>query len=140
MLLGNKPQLLNGMETYCTLLKGFVATGMLYVPKAFVDGGWLFSSVCMAVAAMLTAHCGLLILDARRKGRAKSYSDLALITLGPSGKAMVDIMIAVSQIGFTVAYIYFIVENITPIIFSAQTATLLNEKIITSDGNTTTVT
>lgn len=97
------------METYFTVVKGFIATGILYIPKAFVDGGWLFTSFSMLLAAILSMHCATLLIDARRKSGAKSYSDLGYITFGKSGKAMVDLLIAVSQIGFTVAYIYFIV-------------------------------
>jgi hypothetical protein len=35
------------MSTFFTLLKGFVATGVLFIPKGFVTGGWLFSSIAL---------------------------------------------------------------------------------------------
>lgn len=108
------------METYFTVVKGFIATGILYIPKAFVDGGWVYSSFAMLLAGLLSAHCATLLLDARRKIGAKSYSDLGLITFGWQGKALIDVMLASSQIGFTIAYIYFIVENLTPIFFAPE--------------------
>jgi hypothetical protein len=32
------------LSTFFTLIKGFVATGVLFLPKGWVNGGWLFSS------------------------------------------------------------------------------------------------
>lgn len=33
------------VKTFFTLLKGFVAAGVLFLPKGWVNGGWLFSTV-----------------------------------------------------------------------------------------------
>ena len=38
------------MATFFTLIKGFVATGVLFLPKGWVNGGWLFSSVAMLMS------------------------------------------------------------------------------------------
>jgi solute carrier family 36 (proton-coupled amino acid transporter) len=40
--------------TFFTLLKGFVASGVLFLPKGFVTGGWLFSSVTLFLSCILT--------------------------------------------------------------------------------------
>lgn len=36
--------------TFFTLLKGFVAAGVLFLPKGFVTGGWLFSSIALILS------------------------------------------------------------------------------------------
>lgn len=55
---------LSNCETFFTLIKGFVCTGCLYLPKsAFVNGGWLFASFCMVVSAFLTMYCASLLLE-----------------------------------------------------------------------------
>ena len=116
-MLGHRTQKLNALQTYSMVFKGFVATGILYLPKAFVAGGWLFTSCAMAIAAVLSAHCATLLLIARTKTGAKSYSELGAITMGMPGKVLVDCVIAVSQITQTIAYIYFILSTVTPILF-----------------------
>ena len=40
--------------TFFTLLKGFVAAGVLFLPKGFVTGGWLFSSAALIFSCFLT--------------------------------------------------------------------------------------
>jgi hypothetical protein len=37
-----KVKKLGTMATFFTLIKGFIATGCLYLPKSFVNGGWGF--------------------------------------------------------------------------------------------------
>jgi hypothetical protein len=32
------------LKTFFTLMKGFVATGVLFLPKGWKSGGWLFST------------------------------------------------------------------------------------------------
>jgi solute carrier family 36 (proton-coupled amino acid transporter) len=40
--------------TFFTLLKGFVASGVLFLPKGFVTGGWLFSTIGLILSCLLT--------------------------------------------------------------------------------------
>lgn len=40
--------------TFFTLLKGFVASGVLFLPKGFVTGGWLFSTIALCISCVLT--------------------------------------------------------------------------------------
>lgn len=35
------------LKTFFTLFKGFVATGVLFIPKGFRNGGWLFSTIAL---------------------------------------------------------------------------------------------
>ena len=40
--------------TFFTLVKGFVASGILFLPKGWRNGGWLFSSVTLFFSSIFT--------------------------------------------------------------------------------------
>ena len=52
---GQPIRLLSNWETYFTLLKGFVCSSFLYIPRAFVESGWVYSSlILIATSALVT--------------------------------------------------------------------------------------
>lgn len=48
---------LGWVATYISLIKGFVCTGVLYLPKAFWNGGYIFSALCLFLSYILTMIC-----------------------------------------------------------------------------------
>ena len=94
------------------LLKGFICTGILYLPKSFANGGWLFSAIAMILSYILTSICAMKLLQAKAKSTGTSFTDVGGSAMGKPGRIMVDILLAVSQIGFVTAYIYFIASNL----------------------------
>jgi amino acid permease len=42
------------MRVYFSLLKGFVATGILYMPKNIKNAGWLWGIIAMCISFLLT--------------------------------------------------------------------------------------
>ena len=54
---------LGTMATAFTLLKGFVATGVLYIPQDFVNGGYVFSPVTILLSLALTLYCAKLLIE-----------------------------------------------------------------------------
>lgn len=93
--------------TAFTIFKGFVATGILYMPKSFINGGWLFSVVALIFSLFMTLCCIRLLIETREK-IGGSFSEIGQKTYGKCGKIMVDITLFGSQVGFVTAYIYFI--------------------------------
>jgi hypothetical protein len=55
-------QKLGPCNTFVTLIKGFVASAILYLPKSFVNGGWGFSIIALVVSCLVTTHCAMLLL------------------------------------------------------------------------------
>lgn len=49
-------------NTFLTLMKGFVASAVLYLPKSFVNGGWGFSILALIISCIVTTHCAMLLL------------------------------------------------------------------------------
>lgn len=81
---------LSPMESYFTLLKGFVCSSILYLPKSFVNGGWLWTSVCLFISMIVTTGCAMLLLEIRVKTKASSYQNIGLMLFGKPGKIAVS--------------------------------------------------
>lgn len=78
------------------LLKGFICTGILYIPKNFLNGGWFFSLLAMVLSYILTVICAFKLLDARKKCGARSFTDVGFASYGTFGKVIVDVSLAIS--------------------------------------------
>ena len=53
---------LGPIATCFTIFKGFVATGILYVPKDFKNGGYLFTPITLIASLVATLYCAKLLL------------------------------------------------------------------------------
>jgi proton-coupled amino acid transporter len=63
-------------QTYFSLLKGFVCTGILYLPKNFKNGGWLWALVAMVLSFFLTLVCMNKLLECKQKTPGGSFTDI----------------------------------------------------------------
>ena len=84
-------------KAFFMLLKAFVGTGVLFLPKAFANGGMGFSIILMFVIGWLTLHCMLLLVDTSRE-LGGSFGDLGEKLYGPRVRQLVLASIAVSQV------------------------------------------
>ncbi|KAI1442802.1 transmembrane amino acid transporter protein-domain-containing protein [Annulohypoxylon stygium] len=99
-------------KTFFTLLKAFIGTGIMFLPKAFKNGGILFSSMTMLVIStvtMLAFHL-LLACKARYSG---GYGEIGQAIAGDWMRKIILISITLSQLGFVCAGIVFVAENMT---------------------------
>jgi amino acid permease len=72
------------MATSFTLFKGFVVTGILYMPKNFVSGGWLFSPIITTLCMCLSLFCIKLLLELKDK-LGGSFSEIGFKSFGKVG-------------------------------------------------------
>ena len=82
---------LSNRAIYFTLIKAFMCTGSLYLPKIFINGGWLFSSFCVFFSACLTSYCSLLLVDLTFKTEIINYSEIGYIAYGNIGMILSDV-------------------------------------------------
>lgn len=115
----SKVKKLSPMQTYFSLLKGFVCTGILYLPKNFRNGGWAWALVSMVLSFFLTLFCMIKLLECKSKTTNGSFTDIGMKAMGLKGKYMVDVFLSVAQIGFVTAYIYFIVTSLHSVMIDA---------------------
>ncbi|KAK9364087.1 transmembrane amino acid transporter protein-domain-containing protein [Lipomyces starkeyi] len=99
------------------LLKGFVGTGVLFLPKAYYNGGMLFSSAVLFFVAVLTYYCFVLLIDSRMRVQA-SFGDMGGILYGKKMRLLILTSIVLSQIGFAAAYTVFTSENLQAFILA----------------------
>ena len=84
-------------KAFFMLLKAFVGTGVLFLPKAFVNGGLIFSLIAMFVMAILSTHCMIILTETSRHFGNKSFGELGKIIYGEECRMLVLGSIAVSQ-------------------------------------------
>ena len=109
-----------------TIIKCFIGSGVLFLPKAFSNGGYLFSSVSFVVCAYITNVCVTKLIACRNamppgsdygsigfrvtEGLGKGYGRL--------GSALVNTSLVLSQCGFCCVYISFVARNVIQLLNS----------------------
>eukprot|EP00891_Asterochloris_glomerata_P007096 jgi/Astpho2/7096/Aster-01925 len=98
------------------LFISFVGAGVLGLPHAFQRTGLLQGGIFMLLVAGLNLHCMMLLVKCKRRLQAAavvSYSEVVRHTLGRPGQLLVELLLIMSQMGFCVAYLIFIGQNLT---------------------------
>ena len=101
------------------LLKSFVGTGVLFLPRAYLNGGMLFSNLVLMGVAILSYYCFVLLVTTRLKVEG-SFGDMGGILYGKWLRTLILISIVISQIGFVAAYIVFTSENLQAFILAVS--------------------
>ncbi|KAK1065376.1 hypothetical protein LTR33_011850, partial [Friedmanniomyces endolithicus] len=100
------------MKTFFTLLKAFIGTGIMFLPKAFRNGGILFSSITLVSVSMITTLCFMQLLQCRKQHGGGGYGDLGAVIVGTRLRSLILASITLSQLGFVCAGIIFAAENL----------------------------
>lgn len=72
---------MNNFQTSFTLFKGFVGSGILFLPNGFQDAGWLFGTIAMLVSMTITFYCIHLLIETKLTVGG-SYSDIGYMAWG----------------------------------------------------------
>ncbi|KAH3684670.1 hypothetical protein WICPIJ_004357 [Wickerhamomyces pijperi] len=94
------------------LLKAFIGTGVLFLPKGFENAGWGFSLVALSLFSVLSYFCFMLLINTRISVGSGSYGDLGGELYGEEMRFAILTSIVLSQIGFAAAYIVFTATNL----------------------------
>lgn len=98
-------------EAVMMLLKSFVGTGILFLGKAFFNGGLLFSTIVLCAVAMISLASFLLLVKVNLKVPA-SFGEMGGILYGPKMRLAILASIVFSQLGFVAAYTVFVAQNL----------------------------
>lgn len=99
------------VKSFFTLLKAFIGTGIMFLPKAFSNGGILFSSLTLLTVSAVSMLAFHLLLKCRNQ-YGGGYGDLGKEIAGPRMRSLILASITISQIGFVCAGIVFVAENL----------------------------
>ncbi|KAE9366450.1 amino acid transporter [Stipitochalara longipes BDJ] len=98
-------------RTFFLLLKSFVGTGVLFLPKAFKNGGLLFSSITLVTVSAVSCLAFHLLLQCRAR-YGGGYGDIAESVGGKKTRSIILASISLSQLGFVCAGVIFFAENV----------------------------
>ncbi|RCI07682.1 hypothetical protein L249_5735 [Ophiocordyceps polyrhachis-furcata BCC 54312] len=99
------------MNAALLLLKSFVGTGVLFLPRAYLSGGMLLSNLVLLCLAGLSYYSFVLLVSTRMRVEG-SFGDMGGILYGKWMRNLILASIVISQIGFTAAYTVFTAENL----------------------------
>lgn len=114
------------MNAALLLLKSFVGTGVLFLPRAYLNGGMLFSNLVLLGVAALSYYCFVLLVTTRLKVEG-SFGDIGGILYGRWMRNLILFSIVISQIGFVAAYIVFTSKNLQAFILAVSDCKTLIE-------------
>lgn len=97
-------------KTFFTLLKAFIGTGIMFLPKAFNNGGILFSSLCLVSIAAISMWAFHLLLQCRT-AVGGGYGDIGHAIAGARMRAVILASITLSQLGFVCTGLVFVADN-----------------------------
>lgn len=117
------------VKTFFTLIKGFVAAGVLFLPKGWRNGGWLFSTGGILLSCVFTTIAALKLLEVRKKYKL-SFSEIGYQAYGLPGKIAVDFFLALTQMMFVCAYIPFIANSVNNILISQFRVAPVNDWLL----------
>ncbi|KAJ1978585.1 hypothetical protein H4R33_005936 [Dimargaris cristalligena] len=98
-------------KAFFLLMKSFVGTGVLFLPRSFYNGGITFSALLLALVAYLALYAMLLLVECYAKIPG-SFGDIGMALYGPKARYAVLFSIVFSQIGFCCAYTIFVARNL----------------------------
>ncbi len=118
---GAEPGTASKTQVAVNIFISFVGSGMLGMPYAFSQAGWLLSIVSLATISVLNIYAMLLLCKTRGKLESmghtgiEGYGDVGRVLMGDRGEKFVNMCLCISQVGFATAYIIFIATNLTNI-------------------------
>ena len=108
-------------QVAANIVISFVGAGMLGMPYAFSQAGWLLGPLALAAVSAANVYAMLLLVKTRNKLQSQNkvilegYGDVGGAIMGERGKVVVNLCLVLSQAGFATAYLIFIAANITSI-------------------------
>ncbi|CAI8508758.1 unnamed protein product [Pichia kudriavzevii] len=102
----------SSLKAFFLLIKAFIGTGVLFLPKAFSNGGLVFCVILLFFFSVLSYFCYYFLAQSTFTSGISSFTELGNKTFGKNLKRLILISIVASQIGFVAAYTVFTAENL----------------------------
>jgi solute carrier family 36 (proton-coupled amino acid transporter) len=88
---------ISSKKAFFMVMKAFVGTGVLFLPRAFLNGGLAFSIVVLIAMGWLTLHCMMLLVETSRT-LGGSFGELGEKVYGPWMRYLILASIALAQV------------------------------------------
>lgn len=101
----------SAQKCFFLLMKSFVGTGVLFLPRSFYNGGMTFSIITLILVAIIALYCMLLLVECHHMVGG-SFGDIGKRLYGPYARYAVLFSIILSQLGFCCAYTIFVAKTV----------------------------
>ena len=98
---------MNASQTFFTIVKGYCESNLLFVPRAFANGGYIFANVQLVVTSSLMILCAVKLVHIAQEHKIYNYNEVVKRAFGPFGALILDILLVLSCFCFTVAELIF---------------------------------
>jgi len=115
---GMSPGSASNSQVAFNIIISFVGAGMLGIPYAFKQSGWVLGMFALAMTSTANVYAMLLLVKVRQQLELEghlgiqSYGDVGRIVMGPTGEKVVNVCVIISQVGFSTAYLIFVAANL----------------------------
>jgi len=101
------------LQTCSNIFRANIGSGILGLPFAFQEGGLAASIIGVVTVCALSLYCSKLLIDCKKEvPSAKTYGDIGTHCFGVCGSAIVNAALVFTQLGFCIAYVIFIGQNL----------------------------
>ena len=113
-----QPQGVTNLVACVLLFKAFIGTGLLLLPKAFAQGGLLFSVAMYVVLGFWCTGSILQLLACKRAvGGHGGYGEIAGRAYGPAFEVLVQTCVVLAQVCLVCTYLVFICQNVRALLW-----------------------
>eukprot|EP00698_Gefionella_okellyi_P014403 TRINITY_DN399_c0_g1_i1.p1 TRINITY_DN399_c0_g1~~TRINITY_DN399_c0_g1_i1.p1 ORF type:complete len:454 (+),score=73.06 TRINITY_DN399_c0_g1_i1:55-1362(+) len=104
---------------WMNIFKSFVGAGLLSMPYACYQGGYVAMPAGLLFIVVISAHAMLLMVDCKDnlpKGYPPTYEAIGYAAFGKLGMHVVTWSVVITQCGFCCAYVVFIGQNMNHLV------------------------
>lgn len=99
-------------HAFLLLLKAFLGTGIIFLPKAFSNGGLAFCNVMIILFSLISYYCFVILINTTKELGVSGYGDAGYKIFGKGIRTLILLSLVLSQLGFSSSYVVFVGSNL----------------------------
>lgn len=100
------------LKAFLLLLKAFLGTGIIFLPKAFSNGGLLFCNGTIILFSLISYYCFVVLINTTKELGVSGYGDAGFKIYGNWIRTLILLSLVLSQMGFASSYVVFVGSNL----------------------------
>lgn len=99
------------LKAFLLLLKAFLGTGIIFLPKGFSNGGLLFCNLMIIMFSLISYYCFVILIKTTKELSVSGYGDAGFKIFGNWIRTLILLSLVLSQMGFASSYVVFVGSN-----------------------------
>lgn len=100
------------IKAFLLLLKAFLGTGIIFLPKGFSNGGLLFCNAMIIIFSLISYYCFVILINTTKQLGVSGYGDAGSKIFGNWIRVLILLSLVLSQMGFASSYVVFVGSNL----------------------------